>query len=55
MGTEHMGTVPPVSSEADYRGTVPNVSEAEPSLGYRGAIAPGPTMQGTDVDRKSVV
>ena len=40
-----MGTVPPVSSEADYRGTVPSVS----SVGYNGSIAPGPTMQGTDV------
>ena len=40
-----VGTVPAVSSEANYRGTVPNVS----SVGYNGSIAPGPTMQGTDV------
>ncbi len=40
-----MGTVPSVSSEADYRGTVPSVS----SVGYNGSVAPGPTMQGTDV------
>ncbi|MBQ7511728.1 MAG: asparagine--tRNA ligase, partial [Prevotella sp.] len=39
----------PVGEPAGVEGTVPAGSADGPSVGYKGAVAPGPTMQGTDV------
>ena len=43
------GATSTVSSIDSATSTAPSIANTAPSIGYRGTVAPGPTMQGTDV------